>query len=310
MQALQAELDRFEQRLPAELKLSPDRLVLMAHSTESAKYTGLHMHWMQCHCDLYRFCVPGLRESVSKEALAGTPSDFVDYCQRACLDMALRLCDFWAEIGRLNPEDTFGDGFLAISIYQVAQICRHLQDLLPTQGERCIESVKQKLTEALRLAEPLKDTLVGWRKCLKDAEKVIGSLGEGSIGRSSRASSVADEAVQGHMQSRHGLLRRVTRSQHATSGEIGESSSSRLDLYPREPGDDAARAMLDLANAGQVTAVVGTAVVEPAAVDDLVPWDPFDMQMNDYYNPELGELLASMTAGADYQDDVVSTRFQ
>jgi hypothetical protein len=310
MQALQAELDRFEQRLPTELKLSTDRLILMAHSTESTKYIGLHMHWMQCHCDLYRFCVPGLRESVSKEALTVTPPDFVDYCQRACLDMALRLCDFWTEIGRLEPGDAFGDGFLAISIYQVAQICRHLQDLLPAQGERCVERVKQKLTEALRLAEPLKEILVGSRKCLKDAEKVVGSLGEGSIGRSSRASSVADEAAQGHMQSRHGLLPRVTRSQHAAGGEIGDSESSRLDLYPREPGDDAARAMLDLANAGQVTAVVGTAVVEPATVDDLVPWDPFDMQMNDYYNPELGELLASMSAGADFQDDVSSARFQ
>lgn len=296
MQALQAELDRFEQKLPVELKLSSDRLVLMAHSTESAKYIGLHMHWMQCHCDLYRFCVPGLRESVTREALAGTSADFVDYCQKACLDMALRLCDFWAEIGRLEPADAFGDGFLAISIYQVAQICRHLQDLLPAQGERCLESVKEKLTVALRLAEPLKEILVGSLKCLKDAERVISSLGEGSIGRSSRASSVTDEAVQGHMQSRHGLLPRV-------------------DLFPRVPttesehGDDAARAMLDLANARQVPVVVEPASQVPPAVEDvdLVPWDPFDMQMNDYYNPELGELLASMTTGPEYHG---AERFQ
>ncbi|KAM0520434.1 hypothetical protein ACHAP9_005713 [Verticillium nonalfalfae] len=35
----------------------------------------------------------------------------------------------------------------------------------------------------------------------------------------------------------------------------------------------------------------------PSAMSDggMAPWDPFDMQMNDYYDPELGQLLMSIT---------------
>lgn len=293
MQALQSELDLFERMLPAELKLTPERLMLMVNSTESAKYLGLHMHWMQCHCDLYRFCVPGIREAVSREALERTPSDYVDFCQRACLDMALRLVDFWSGTYRLEPVGAMPDMLLSVSIYQVAQICRHLQNLLPSEGKHSVDEVKGKLSEALKLAAHLA-VFVGPRKCLRDAERVIKSLGESSVGQTSRASSVgADDVGREHLPSRHTALPRVSGGSETWTGEQVEQP--RFSTYPRvpttEPGDDAARTMLDLANAGPVPS---------ASVEDMIPWDPFDMQTNGYYDPDLGDLLASMGGEEEY----------
>ncbi|KAL4742522.1 hypothetical protein BDV11DRAFT_202620 [Aspergillus similis] len=283
MEALQVELNTFERRLPVELKLTPQRLVIMGHSREAATYAGLHALWMLCHCDLYRFCVPGIRESVSKEALVRTPSAFTEYCQQACFSMAVRLCGLWSDLYHLDSSEYFGDEFLAVSIYQVTQILHHLPHLMPEHGENRVESLKKKLNEALQLAAPLRWVYASAINCLRDTERLVSALGRGSSARSSPDASPVGgiDTAREHLASKHSVLPHLYKDKEAAdiaegyqpitqlSGEeemalsLSSTSSSMLDRERREEQN-----------------------IEPGQ-SDMVFFDPFNMQLNGYYDPEL-----------------------
>lgn len=298
MESLQEELDRFERNLPTELKLNSERLALMVHSDESAKYVALWVHWMQCHCDLYRFCVPGIREAISKEVLAQTSPDFIAHCQRQCLRMAIRLCDFWAEIWDLEPCERVSDRFIPVSIYQVAQILRQLRHLLPQEGEHCIGRLQQKLQYALAFSEPLRKIFIASEKCLIQAERVIVSLGEHSTDHSTRASSVDNEVTQGHLASRFSLVQDLlsnSRTRAEESESQDESALTQLSTHmPSEPAYIVPPGIIDIPSAEQ-------AAIQ--SMDNVVPWDPFDVQMNDYY-PVLGDFLSPLDSHPVYPTNI------
>ncbi|KAH8694408.1 hypothetical protein BGZ61DRAFT_420299 [Ilyonectria robusta] len=88
LEMLQSELTRFEEGLPPDLKLSPECLRLKTHSRDASSYIALHTLWYQCHCDLYRFLVPGMREFVAKQVFDCTPPEYIMHCQRAYLSSA------------------------------------------------------------------------------------------------------------------------------------------------------------------------------------------------------------------------------
>ncbi|KAL4821860.1 hypothetical protein BDW67DRAFT_149706 [Aspergillus spinulosporus] len=261
MEALQAELNTFEGRLPVELKLTPQRLVIMGHSREAATYSGLHALWMMCHCDLYRFCVPGIRESVSKDALARTPPNFLEYCQQACFSMAVRLCGLWSELYHLESSEYFGDEFLAVSIYQVTQILHHLPHFMSEHGENSVESLKKKLNEALQLAAPLRWAYANAINCLRDTERLVSALGRGSSARSSPDANPVGgiDTAREHLASKHSVLPHLYRD--------------------KEAADDAAnyQTTIQRSSGGEMT----------LSYPDMVFFDPFNMQLNGYYDPEL-----------------------
>ncbi|KAJ0424390.1 hypothetical protein BJY00DRAFT_261864 [Aspergillus carlsbadensis] len=288
MRSLQAELEVFEQNLPPELKLTPQRLVVVGHSREASTYAGLHSLWMMCHCDLYRFCVPGIRESVSKDALAITPSDFVEYCQRECLSKAIQLCDLWSHLYQLESSEYLGNESLPVCIYQVAQILHHLPRLLPESGDNCITSLKKKLTEAIQLASPLTQIYGNTSKCLRDAERLTDALGRESMLQSSPEHSTVEglEVAEQHLASRHSFLPRLYR--HQESGERGgyrEEGEDRSDgvlrnaemAAPSYPSTE--DNLLDREKRVQQEAEQG--------LSDMFFWDPFNMQLNGYYDPDL-----------------------
>ncbi|CAG9945191.1 unnamed protein product [Clonostachys rosea f. rosea IK726] len=288
MQALQAELDHFEKTLPADLKMSSERTMMMAHSTEWVKYVGLHMQWYQSHCDLYRICVPGLRESLPRDTLTKTPSDFIDFCQEACLRNALRLCHLLSDMYRMEPGDATNDTSLPISIYSAAQICRQLRHLLPSEGENTLRAVKERLVDALQLARPL-EIMPGPMKCLRDANKVISALEEGTRGQSSRSSSIGAGEISGHfLPSKHALLPRFAKPDDEHTPSLNDQVSSAAPPSVSGQEEPAARIMLDLASSKQVgnSGQLGEG--------EVVSWDPFDMEMNDYYDPDIGVLFASL----------------
>ncbi|KAL2204716.1 hypothetical protein CC79DRAFT_1370528 [Sarocladium strictum] len=284
LQALQSELDHFEATLPPDLKLSAERLMLMANSPESVKYMALHMQWNQSHCDLYRICVPGLREALPRDVLAETPMDVINRCQQNCLAATLRLCDLWSDMYRLEPSDVTNDAFLSISIYLATQTVRHLRHLLSTEGPNTLSMVKERLEDAVRLARPL-EIMPRPGKCLKDAEKVIRALEEGTLEHSSRASSEGADVSRHYLPSKHTLLPHFSQTSkdeaagptpspsvvNEGSATIGLSNSSIIS-NEQEP---AARIMLGLATG-------------PIELDrGLAAWDPFDMQMTNYHDADL-----------------------
>ncbi|KAL4779737.1 hypothetical protein BJX76DRAFT_68980 [Aspergillus varians] len=292
MEALQFELNTFERSLPVELRLTSQRLVVMGHSREAGTYAALHALWMMCHCDLYRFCVPGIRESVSKDALAQTPPNFIEYCQQACFSTAVRLCGLWSDLYHLESSEYFGDEFLAVSIYQVSQILHHLPHLMPEEGENSVISLKKKLTEALQLAAPLRGVYTNVINCLKDSERLISALGRGSVGQSPPDSSAVAETEtpeRAHLASRHSMLPHLYRDQEVVGKGTGyqESHHRRPDVLfagegtvpPSNPNttstqlDRERREVQENAPAG--------------GFSDTFLFDPFNMQLNGYYDPQL-----------------------
>ncbi|KAL2839948.1 hypothetical protein BJY01DRAFT_218807 [Aspergillus pseudoustus] len=288
MKTLQAELDMFEQGLPPELKLTSQRLAVLGHSREAGAYAGLHSLWMMCHCDLYRFCVPGIRESVSKDALAITPPEFIEYCQQQCLSKAIQLCDLWSHLYHLESSECLGDEFLAVSIYQVAQILHHLPRLLPESGEHSIASLKKKLSEALKLAAPLAQIYCNTGKCLSDSERLINALGRDSVLQSSPDHSTVEgiEAADQHLASRYSILPHLYRNQepsenmsHRTGG--GDRSDGVLRnaevMAPSYPSTE--YNLLDRERRVEQGGEQG--------LSEMFFWDPFNMQLNGYYDPDL-----------------------
>ncbi|KAL4867026.1 hypothetical protein BDV12DRAFT_210202 [Aspergillus spectabilis] len=289
MEALQAELNTFERSLPVELKLTSYRLVVMGHSREAGAYVGLHALWMMCHCDLYRFCVPGIRESVSKDALAQTPPEFIEYCQQACLSIAARLCELWSDLYHLESSEYFGDEFLAVSVYQVTQILHHLPHLIPEDGDNSAASLRKKLTEALQLATPLRRIYASVVNCLKDSDRLINALGRGSIAQSSPTSSVVvgmETTEREHLASKHSILPNIYRDQGAAEGDTGyrllkdqERNATRGDAAMASSYLNTTQGLLDRERREEQESRNG--------FSDMFLFDPFNMQLNGYYDPEL-----------------------
>ncbi|RDW65926.1 fungal specific transcription factor domain-containing protein [Aspergillus mulundensis] len=277
MEALQVELNTFERNLPVELKLTPQRLVVMGHSRQAGTYAGLHALWMMCHCDLYRFCVPGIRESVSKDALAQTPSNFIGYCQQACLNTAVRLCSLWSDLYHLGSSEYFGDEFLAVSIYQVAQILHHLPHLMPGHGENSVASLKEKLTEALQLAAPLKRVYASVGKCLVDSEQLVSALGQGPVARASPdvTATAGMYTAREHLASKHSVLPHLYMDQDPV--EDGASSQAASQRHGR---GEATHSGLSLGTLNQEQET-------ESGLSEMFLFDPFNMRLNGYYDPNL-----------------------
>ncbi|KUL84036.1 hypothetical protein ZTR_07155 [Talaromyces verruculosus] len=294
MEALQIELNMFERNLPAELRLTPQRIVIMGHSREASVYAGLHSLWMMCHCDLYRFCVPGIRESVSKEALALTPPDFVEYCQRACLDFSVRFCEAWSNFYHLESSECLGGEFLVISIYQISQILHHLRHLLPDEGDHCITSLKKKLIETLELAKPLERVFSNAAGCLRDSERLIDALGRESITRTTPESSfnggLETSGQNKQLASRHSVLVHIYNNNNQEEEEpIERSAGYQADSSLNYAETEAARYLQSSLDLNQVNREMEMEQQQEfeQGFSDAFLWDPFNMQLNGYYDREL-----------------------
>lgn len=161
LRSLDLELASFEESLPEELQLNDNRLMLMCHSDEARAYAMLHTLLFSCRCDLHRFLIPGIRECVSPEAAAQTPREYIDYCQRRCLQSALGSCDLWSKIRHLETSSRLETPTLAVVTYQSVKIIDHLASLLPAHGDDSLPVVKEKLTDALFIVSRIQ-TGVDW----------------------------------------------------------------------------------------------------------------------------------------------------
>ncbi|VUC31110.1 unnamed protein product [Clonostachys rosea] len=282
LEDLQRRLDEWEKHLPEELKLSRSTLLLLVHSDDGSPFVILHTHWLQSQCDLYRFLIPGIREAVSRDCFERTPPDYISYCQEACLDRAIRLCDLWSEVFHLEPGEMIQDTFLCTSIFQVSQILLHLAHLLPIEGSRSIAALQGKLRDGLALADGLRQMHKRGDKCLSDAEQIINVLGQ-HRDLWPRSSSPEREQNSVHLPSRHTLMPRVedepsVQGSNAEPRPIDDASQQRrmgriTPTFTRQLGDLNQIASSDFAGRDGAMSI---------GQDMGMLWDPFDMQMEDY----------------------------
>ncbi|CAH0028002.1 unnamed protein product [Clonostachys rhizophaga] len=279
---LQTRLDEWEQHLPEELKLSRSTLLLLVHSDDASPFVILHTHWLQSQCDLYRFLIPDIREAVSRDCFERTSPEYVSYCQQACLDRAIRLCDLWSEVFHLEPSEMIQDTFFCTSIFQVSQILLHLAHLLPGEGSRSVAALQGELRDALVLADGLRQMHKRADKCLADAEQLVNVLGQ-HRDLWPRSSSPEGEQNSHHLPSRHTLMPRVEddSSVQASNTEprpVGDTSQQKrmgriTPTFTRQLGD------LNQATSSDFVARDGAMSI---GQDIGMLWDPFDMQMEDY----------------------------
>ncbi|CAG9978377.1 unnamed protein product, partial [Clonostachys byssicola] len=179
LSALEKELTIFGESLPADIQLNSGRISLMAQSRDSSGYIRLHTVWLQCYIDLYRFLVPGIRESVSRDVITDTPDEYVSYCQHSVLTRIVQLFDFWSEFFKKCENEPVKDIYFAVSLYQASQIIDNLQHLLlPNNSFGDINDIREKLQGASDVVYPeLRGKFPRMKECLREIGRVIRTLG-------------------------------------------------------------------------------------------------------------------------------------
>ena len=60
LEEFRQELQNFQETLPQELRMNQHNLTSRVHVPDFTTYVLLHTQWYRCHCDLYRFLIPGI----------------------------------------------------------------------------------------------------------------------------------------------------------------------------------------------------------------------------------------------------------
>lgn len=81
----------------------------------------LHTMWHQCHCDLYRFMLPGIRESLPDEVLNTTLPEYAIYCQTRAVQHAKALVDIFRTVQKVCDQ-TPQDPGIGICVFQCTRI--------------------------------------------------------------------------------------------------------------------------------------------------------------------------------------------
>ncbi|KAJ0314289.1 hypothetical protein Brms1b_007067 [Colletotrichum noveboracense] len=102
LQAFAKELSEFAERLPVSFRWSDNSLRLRAYSPRLCVFIMIHIWWRQCHCDLYRLGLVGLRDSLSRTAAERLGPDFSAQCQRQCFEHALEMSNMFTSIKQLD----------------------------------------------------------------------------------------------------------------------------------------------------------------------------------------------------------------
>lgn len=133
------------------MQLCSQNIVFRSHTTHLTGFVNLHTYWFQCHCDLYRFVIPNIRESVADDALRATPHQYVDHCQRTCLGSAIGLLRFWSDLYHLDGEKPLNHSSFGICAYQCLKIIQNLSHLLPDDGKDSLVELSQDMWKVFEM---------------------------------------------------------------------------------------------------------------------------------------------------------------
>lgn len=154
--SLHRELEDFAAQLPVSFQFSENSLRLRAYSPRICVFVMIHIWWRQCHCDLYRLGLVGLREALSTPVLETFDQSFVEHCQRQCVDHAMAMASIFSSMQKLKAKPV-ADLDLAICAYQCARMLRYAyhansgnlnisQETIMDQFKICLQAVKECCT--------------------------------------------------------------------------------------------------------------------------------------------------------------------
>ncbi|KPM38821.1 hypothetical protein AK830_g7756 [Neonectria ditissima] len=115
------DLADFASHLPTSFQFSESSLRLRAYSPRICAFIMIHVWWRQCHCDLYRLALVGMREALPRSAIVNLDEAFVNHCQQQCVDHSLAMAHIFASMQKLNAKPV-ADLDLAVCAYQCARV--------------------------------------------------------------------------------------------------------------------------------------------------------------------------------------------
>ncbi|RDW66779.1 hypothetical protein BP5796_09528 [Coleophoma crateriformis] len=236
IKGLEQELHNFELCLPVSNKFTEKNLRLRTYSPQLPRFVLLHIWYHQCLCDLFRFLVPGFRESLPKATLQQMDPDFIIYCQTKCYEHARSIADIITAFLNLEAEMPVMDTNIAVCVYQCARVVYNAYyidaerfslttDIVTEVAEVCLSLLK-KLTRNCAMTESIQ----------RDIEDLMAN---GFNPPSSESPQAAPDSAQNtnhnpliptatgtdQMISKHGLIRSPSFVENTSNLTIHSSSS-------------------------------------------------------------------------------------
>jgi hypothetical protein len=85
-----------------------------------------HAWWHQCHCDMYRFTIPGFREGLPIDELQDLPVEFTSNCRDKCLEHALAVSEVMNSVMEIERDIFITDTSLAMCAFHSARVISKL----------------------------------------------------------------------------------------------------------------------------------------------------------------------------------------
>lgn len=150
---LQAELDAFENRLPAPFRWTAQNLRLRAYHPRLCVFLMTHIWWRQCHCDLYRIVLVGRRESLSRRLIGMLEPAFVKHCQVQCFEHAKAMADMFTLVTQYDKGVPVSDLDLPVCVYQCVNTLYYTLAVCPDDFNLTPASVGEMATNCLKITK-------------------------------------------------------------------------------------------------------------------------------------------------------------
>ncbi|KAI1814927.1 hypothetical protein GGS20DRAFT_597529 [Poronia punctata] len=172
IKVLSQELDTFNDHLPASFKFSESNLQLRAYSPRLCVFIMIHVWWRQCHCDLYRIVLTGLREALPKSSVSRLEPQFVSYCTRQCFEHAIAMVDIFRLILSLDAGLPVTDLDLPVCAYQCARMLYFAYQTNRNELRLNADQVVEHANRCLQVARSMNHIPAG-AAIVADLEKLI-----------------------------------------------------------------------------------------------------------------------------------------
>lgn len=172
VKVLSDELAGFNDHLPSSFKFSESNLQLRAYSPRLCVYIMIHVWWRQCHCDLYRMFLAGLKEALPQSGLNRLDPQFLSYCVRQCYEHALAMTDVFKLILSLDGGLPVTDLDLPGCAYQCARLIYFVYQTNPEETGLTPSQVHEIGTRCLTIAKSM-DHIPAGVAIVSDLEKLV-----------------------------------------------------------------------------------------------------------------------------------------
>ncbi|WYZ38107.1 hypothetical protein EsH8_III_000021 [Colletotrichum jinshuiense] len=148
LQSFAKELSDFAERLPVSFRWSDNSLRLRAYSPRLCVFIMIHVWWRQCHCDLYRLGLVGLRDSLSRSAAERLGPNFIAGCQRQCFEHAMEMSNMFTSIKQLDHYPV-ADLDMPVCAYQCVRMLYYIYHLNAEEYGLTPDILRKKATVCL-----------------------------------------------------------------------------------------------------------------------------------------------------------------